>query len=579
MIVGFIELFGISLIIPFIAYAGKLNTFGFSNTVMETVVGVLLKVGIPKSSVTLALGLIFWGAISFANFTVCFYQYVAFRVIYTHKAYLTRRLVETMAQKNIGWYDSQNSSELSKSIMSDVHACTEFINAATQVSGVAMRALLLFSFFLYAQPRLAIAVAVSLGILAWLSFLLVHRPLLKAGLNAFGIERTMYRLSSELVGGVCEIKVANKSDYFVSRISNEASRAISPQIFRFMPGFATRAVMETLAVGAVIVILLYFSYIDGNIDNGIPMLSAYALGGIRLLPNIQQAIYFLTQMRFHYPAIGRIAAIFDHDGDEVASATLSNPLTFERTLELKSINFEYQPDKPTLHDVSLTISRRQRVAFVGQTGAGKSTLLDIILGLRQPKSGNLYVDDLEIFPDKCSAWRRFIGYVAQSTYLCDASLAENIAFGCEPSQINLSRVQECCQIAQLHEFVLTLPEKYETVVGDRGVRLSGGQRQRIAIARALYLDPEIIVFDEATSALDSQTESSLLEALDALKGVKTLIVIAHRLQTVWDFDNVFVVDQGKVVAQGTCPELLEGCEAFQLLANTYRQDQPQEDKL
>jgi ABC-type multidrug transport system fused ATPase/permease subunit len=206
---------------------------------------------------------------------------------------------------------------------------------------------------------------------------------------------------------------------------------------------------------------------------------------------------------------------------------------------------------------------------VGSTGAGKTTLVDVILGLLRPSKGEITIDEVTISDEQVRAWQQSIGYVPQDIFLADASIAENIAFGIPPEEIDHAQVESCARMAQIHEFIVNnLSEQYRTSVGERGVRLSGGQRQRLGIARALYNDPELMVFDEATSALDTTTENAVMDAIEVLAGRKTIIIIAHRLNTVRSCDFIVLLDQGAVKAKGTYSELMERDHQFKLMVNS-----------
>ena len=377
----------------------------------------------------------------------------------------------------------------------------------------------------------------------------------------------MYRTADELVGGAREIRATVREYEFWDRFRLAAYAAVQPQVVRTMPVFFTRAGLETATLAVVIVLLTYFNSKDGNLANALPLLSSYAIAGIRLLPALQQSITFLMEIRFYSPSVAEVARLV-RPAPEISPLEASplRRIPLLREIQLSQVSYRYEANTPLLEEISLVIKKNSRVAIVGPTGAGKSTLLDILLGLRHPKSGTMSVDELQITHDVSANWRLSVGYVPQSVYLLDASIAQNIAFGVPPHQICLEKLQNACSIANLTGFVSSLPDGLDTSVGERGVRLSGGQCQRIGIARALYHDPEVVIFDEATSSLDTVTESSVLDSLDRLSGKKTLIVIAHRLNTIWNFDTILVMTAGRLVGSGTANELLQTCPAFIALA-------------
>ena len=244
-------------------------------------------------------------------------------------------------------------------------------------------------------------------------------------------------------------------------------------------------------------------------------------------------------------------------------------LYLNKAITLKNIHYEYpNASRTALNDVNLSISSKTTVGLVGMTGSGKTTTVDIILGLLEPQKGTLEVDGKVITKQNSRSWQRSIGYVPQHIYLSDDTVAANIAFGVEPQDIDLEAVEKAAKTANLHNFLIDeLPKKYETTIGERGVRLSGGQRQRIGIARALYYNPSILILDEATSALDSQTEKAVMDAVNNLRKDITIIIIAHRLATIKKCDKIFLLEKGQIKNEGTFEELKNVNENFRLNVN------------
>jgi ABC-type multidrug transport system fused ATPase/permease subunit len=223
------------------------------------------------------------------------------------------------------------------------------------------------------------------------------------------------------------------------------------------------------------------------------------------------------------------------------------------------VSFRYVDDRPmVLNDVSLVIPKGSRVGFIGKTGSGKSTIIDLVMGLMMPTSGEVRIDDAVLSPDTVRAWQAQIAHVPQAIYLADTNVAGNIAFGVSEEKIDMERVREAARQAELAEFIESLPEKYDTIVGERGIRLSGGQRQRIGIARALYKRASVLVFDEATSALDNETEAAVMGAIERLQRDLTILIIAHRVTTVAMCDKVIKLDGGEVVAEGPYETVVAG---------------------
>jgi len=310
--------------------------------------------------------------------------------------------------------------------------------------------------------------------------------------------------------------------------------------------------------------ILYIISQTGSFNNALPILSLYVFASYRLIPSLQQIYSCLTQLTFAGPSLNKLyddlknlEQFNNYDSDQVS-------LAFNDKIILKNIHYTYPNSSRTaLKNINLTIPAKSIVGFVGTTGGGKTTTIDIILGLLEPQKGTLEVDGIVIKKHNSRSWQQIIGYVPQNIYLSDNTIASNIAFGLKPDEINQTLVEKAAKIANLHDFIIDeLPKKYQTKVGERGVRLSGGQCQRIGIARALYHNPKVLVLDEATSALDNQTEIEVMSAINNLSENMTTILIAHRLRTVKNCDKIFLLEKGKIKDEGTFEELININESF-----------------
>ncbi len=295
----------------------------------------------------------------------------------------------------------------------------------------------------------------------------------------------------------------------------------------------------------------------GSFNNSLPVIGLYVFAGYRLMPALQRIYASFTQLTFVGPALDKLFT-------EVKNIKPTNLdldkgiIDFDRSITLKNISYSYpNTSRTTLENISLNIPAKTTVALVGPTGCGKTTTVDIILGLIEAQKGSLEVDGKNITKQNVRTWQKLIGYVPQNVYLIDDSILANIAFGEKLENINQEAVEKASKIANLHDFVSKeLPNKYLTKVGERGVRLSGGQIQRIGIARALYHNPKVLILDEATSALDNETEKAVMDAVSNLRREVTIILIAHRLNTVKNCDIIFKLENGRLVGQGSFDELI-----------------------
>jgi ATP-binding cassette subfamily C protein len=295
------------------------------------------------------------------------------------------------------------------------------------------------------------------------------------------------------------------------------------------------------------------------------ILALFALSIRRLLPAVNNIVSQYSSLRYNAYSVNPIYEDLinlekyqnlKQDDDNDKDNNKSKKSFLKEKIAIKNLDFKYQKHQDLiLRDISFSITQGQAIALVGSTGSGKTTLADLILGLLKPSSGKIEVDDKDIYTN-ISAWQKNIGYIPQFIYLSDDSIKNNIAFGLEEDEIDDDKLKKAIEVSQLTEFIGQLPEKENTKIGERGIRLSGGQRQRIGIARALYDNPEVLVMDEATSSLDNITEKFIIEAIEKLKKNRTIIIIAHRLSTVKNCDQLYILKQGQIIEQGTYNELI-----------------------
>jgi ABC-type multidrug transport system fused ATPase/permease subunit len=319
--------------------------------------------------------------------------------------------------------------------------------------------------------------------------------------------------------------------------------------------------LELLAIGGLALLVTSMLAQGRDMVSIVPTLGLFAVAAFRLMPSVNRVLAAVQSLRYAHVVIDTLYEEFKLDVPEpVANQAngVTHPVSaFKAEIHLSILGYTYpNATLPAISDISITIQKGQSAGFIGPSGAGKSTLIDVILGLLPPSSGQVLVDGQDIGKN-LRAWQDQIGYVPQMIYLTDDTLRRNVAFGLPDGQIDDTAVRRAIRDAQLEEFVASLPDGIESKVGERGVRLSGGQRQRIGIARALYHNPSVLVLDEATSALDSETEVDVMQAITALKGNKTILIVAHRLSTVKNCDQLYQLEHGKLVAYGTAMEILK----------------------
>jgi ABC-type multidrug transport system fused ATPase/permease subunit len=404
---------------------------------------------------------------------------------------------------------------------------------------------------------------------------LARRFVVQAGKERVLRYAQRHRLTTEALGGIKTIKLQGSEHFYRSQFDHVTHRIALIQADTITVSTVPRFAIEAIAFGGVILLALslMLRYQDSADSLGqiLPLLGFYAFAGYRVMPALQGIYQSLTLLRAGAATVDGIAAdLAGRDLLPVLPEIPATPLPFAATVELVNLGFQYPASEAaSLQGVSLTIKAGTTLGIVGPTGAGKTTLVDLFLGLLTPDQGEIRVDGTTVTPQNLRSWQADLGYVPQDIFLLDASVSENIALGRKPEDIDPARVREATRMAQILDFVETqMPQGFATPVGERGVRLSGGQRQRIGIARALYNNPGILVFDEATSALDNLTEQEVVRAINDLSGTKTILLIAHRISTVRDCDQILVMERGRMVGLGRYDDLYRDNATFRSLVDT-----------
>jgi ABC-type multidrug transport system fused ATPase/permease subunit len=418
------------------------------------------------------------------------------------------------------------------------------------------------------DPVIAIVAAAcfgtSYGCLTWVS-----RRRLRRNSQLIAVEQTrMIKAVQEGLGGIRDVLLDGTQDVYceVYRRADEAwRRAQGENVFI---GQSPKAVMETLGMVLLALFAYGLSRRTGGLANALPVLGALALGAQRLLPALQAAFTAWASIAGSQASLRDTIEMLDQPISSELLEPKPAPLPFRSAVRFQNVRFRYAPDLPWVLDgFDLTIAKGSRIGFVGTTGSGKSTALDLLMGLLVPNEGAILVDDQPLAGGRIRAWQQTIAHVPQNIFLADSTLAENIALGVPPSEIEMQRVRIAARQAHIAEFIESLPGGYDGRVGERGVRLSGGQRQRIGIARALYKQATVLVLDEATSALDSATEQSVMDAIDGLDRTLTVFIIAHRITTVRRCDSIVELEFGRVRAQGSYQQLVDSSQSFRRIAD------------
>lgn len=574
-----LETFGIGLIGPFIAMATNRDLEGFiqHNDRLSWVFHSLgLTSGIQFVSL---LGLLVVGIFYLKSFLSFSIQRYVFTFGCTQRGELCVRLLKAYADAPYTYHLTQNSAALMQNMVIETdqfcyRVLMPFLFAVSNsVVITAIVALLIYT------NIMAVVIIFGVMLLSWAIFSQFKHKISHWGKEQSESYEEMIRIINHSMGGLKEIRVIGCAPYFeqkaVEQMTRNAVSGSSFMAFSNLPRYAVEAFLITFLVGFTLAFLNLNPGKSGDLN---AVLGVFALASIRLLPALGNVIASANDVRYAsysldklYLDLKNLEQIKAEDQarlrQSVGRAMLDDtatlpPLHFNQQLTLDQVVYQYpSTDRNSLEGISLTIRKGDAIGLIGRSGAGKTTLVDVILGLLVPTSGDIQTDGVSIYQN-LRAWQNLIGYVPQSIFLTDDTLTRNIAFGVPDHLIDYQKLNNAIHTAQLTELVEQLPNGMETVIGERGVRLSGGQRQRIGIARVIYHDREILILDEATAALDNETESLVSDAVKALGGSKTTIIIAHRLTTVEHCDRIYALEKGHVIKSGSYEEVVLSASAW-----------------
>ena len=496
--------------------------------------------------------------------------YVSNRYVQMRRYSISYRLLRVYLRQPYEFFLDRNSADLSKSVLSEADAvANQVVKPLMDILSAALVILVIVSLLVVVDPRMAAGIATVVGGLYAAVYLGVRGLLHNMGSERVAANRARFQAAGEAFGGIKDLKILGRERGYLRRFKTEARRLARFWYVHATVSAVPRYLIEAVGFGGILALALMLMATRQDLGEVLPLLGLYAFGAYRMLPAAQQFYASLGTLRFGGPALD---VVYDDLVQEEKLDWTTPPagggVELAEGICFEALSFRYpNAEGDALHGIDLSIPAGSTVGFVGATGAGKTTAVDLLLGLLLPSGGRILIDGRPMEELGVKRWQRSLGYVPQSIYLADVSVAQNIAFGVDPGDIDQEAVRRAARIAKIDQFIVEqLPKGYETEVGDRGIRLSGGQRQRIGIARALYHDPSVLVFDEATSALDTATERAVMEAVEELSGEKTIVMIAHRLSTVERCDRVFVLDAGRLGGVGTFEELKRSNPAFQRLA-------------
>lgn len=555
------EMIGIGLIIPIIVAILDpkfLDKYPEIGSVIEKIIEPTYENIIIYGMLTLLL---------FYLVKTAYLVYLSYRqgvVIYNIKEEISRRLFVGYMYMPYPFYIAYNSAQLIRNLTTEVGFFTVVLRAGSTLIVDGMVLIGVAAILLYIEPLGTLIVSIIIGGSAIVFQYITKGSLLKYGeLRQYHEGKRLQRIQQG-ISSVKDVRILSREKEFIDSFNNSNVTGIRAERFQFILASIPRLWLEFVVIIGLAVLLFVLLLNESGADSITLILGVYAIAIFRLLPSVNRLLAAVQQLRYCRPSVNVIAkeislikhkeAVLNKKQDVVSKTQRIN---LEKRISICDLTFFHNgAKKPVLDNINISITRGHCIGIVGGSGAGKSTLIDVILGLLTPTDGYIRIDGVDIH-NNLNEWQQKIGYVSQHIYLTDDSLCRNIAFGLPESEIDNNAVNQAIDAAQLREVIDGLPKGMETLVGEHGVRLSGGQRQRVGVARALYHNPEVLIFDEATSALDHDTESEIMQTIKSLHGDKTIIIISHRENTLLDCNYIYRMECGKIIDKGSYKEVIE----------------------
>ena len=481
-------------------------------------------------------------------------QKVMCRFVYNNQFGTSERMMRNYLRKNYEFYLNADTAVVQRNITSDVNNMYALILAILQLISEGIVFVIIAIVLLISDWIMTLGISVLLGLTLLIVTKAIKPTMRKAGKDNQDYYSSLFKWISQTVQGIKEVKIAGKEQYFVDEYI-KCGRGYVDAVQKYtLLNSIPKLMIETVCIAGIVIYMIVLIVTGTEITDMLPILTVFAAAVVRLMPCATRINNQLTNIVYFEPFL---MGVSDNLQDEINGKNVDmsfakendEKLQVKREIKVSDITYAYpNTEKLIFNHADMTIPIGKSVGVVGTSGAGKTTVIDILLGLLEVKTGTVYADDVDIKTEYRS-WLKNVGYIPQMIFMLDDTIRRNVAFGVPVDKIDEERLWKVLKEAQLDEFIKTLPEGLETSIGERGIRLSGGQRQRIGIARALYNDPEVLILDEATSALDTDTEAAIMDAINSLHGKKTLVIIAHRLQTIEKCDMIYRVEDGKVTRE------------------------------
>ena len=510
------------------------------------------------SQFTIVMLLVIIAAFVVKNVFLYFQNVVQLRFVYTNQFATSRRMMINFMERPYEYYLNADTSVIQRSITSDVNNMYGLILSSLQLLSEIIMFLVLVIVLMTQDPMMILTIALLLVIVLLVIKCILKPIMIKAGEDNQEYYSGLYKWIDQSVMGIKEIKIANKESYFINEYSKCGAGYVGAVQKYNIYNATPRLLIETVCIAGLVLYLILQIASGKEVAAMITQIGVFAVAAMRLLPSANRINNYLTSISYFEPFFMGVSDNLqeeindrnvNYDAEAYEARKEIKKLPVLKKIELKDIVYKYpNTDVLIFNHADMEIPVGCSVGVVGTSGAGKTTIIDVLLGLLNIQEGSILADGVEV-REHYEEWLKNIGYIPQTIFMIDASIRKNVAFGVPDEEIDDNKVWQALKEAQLDEFVKGLPEGLDTGIGERGIRLSGGQRQRIGIARALFEDPEVLVLDEATSALDNETEAAIMDSINRLHGRKTLIIIAHRLQTIEKCDMVYRVENGQIARE------------------------------
>lgn len=552
MLIGAIlEVASIGIVVPVVTIVMDANAVN-DGGIVQFLYEMLPVNSVKQFTIVIMLSLI--GAFILKNIFLYIQQKFMLSFVYGNQFKTSERLMKNYLRKGYEFYLNADTAVVQRSITSDVNNMYALILALLQLLSEGIVFVCLVAVLFLQDPVMTILVTIVLLLVLFVIKVILKPILHKAGEDNQEFYSGLFKWISQTVMGIKEVKVTGTERHFVNEYVKCGKGYVSAVQKYSLYNNVPRLLIETVMIICMVGYMLYLLLQGTGVETMIPTISAFGVAAMRLLPSANRINNQLNTMAFCEPFFMNVSdnLLDEISGENTDMSFASEPdkkLPVNKMIELKDITYAYpNTDKLIFDHANLSIPVGSSVGIVGTSGAGKSTIVDVLLGLLKPRTGCIYADGVDVMTEY-RAWLKNIGYIPQMIFMLDSTIRDNVAFGVDRDSIDEQRVWEVLKEAQLDEFVRGLPDGLDTTIGERGIRLSGGQRQRIGIARALYEDPEVLILDEATSALDNDTEAAIMDSINRLQGKKTLVIIAHRLQTIEKCDMIYRVENGKATLE------------------------------